>query len=178
MRFDELLKDVAARSLDHEQRAVAAAQNLTEEQLNKPVDGEWSVAKVFKHLCLASEPYLIAMEKAVRECKDETGEVKHTWIGKMIKVASGPASNTPAPGFLMPPEYALSKDVIREWVGLEVRFRELCEASKGKDLSHKVRSPFIKFMRMNLADMFAIMDVHAERHVQQIEERSKIVSSS
>jgi hypothetical protein len=178
MTFDELTFDAAARSAEHEQRAVDAAQGLTDEQFNQPVGGEWSVAKVFKHLCLASEPYLIAMEKAIAECKPGSGEVKHSFLGKIVIHASGPSGNAPAPGFLNPPDYALSKEVIAEWSGHEGRFRKLCEMAKGKNLSLKVRNPFIKFMRLSVADMFAIMVVHAERHVQQIEERSRIVSGS
>jgi hypothetical protein len=178
MTFDELVDGAAARSLENEQRAVSAAEPLTDEQFNKPVGRDWSVAGVFKHLCLASEPYLDAMEKAIAECRPGSGEVKHSWLGKFLIKASGPNSNSPAPGFLVPPDYKLSKEVVSEWRGHEARFRKLCEMAKGKDLSYKVRNPFIKFLRMNVADMFAVMDVHAERHVGQIMERSRIVSGS
>jgi hypothetical protein len=174
MTYDELVANVSARSNDHVARATAAAEGLSVEQFNSPAGKEWSVARVFKHLCLADEPYLKAIEEAVPVSKAGSGEVRHSWVGKLLMKVSGPGGNAPAPAFLIPPELALSTQVIDEWIGYESRLRGLCDMAKGKDLSHKVRNPFLKFLRMNVADLFALMDVHTERHVRQIEERSDL----
>lgn len=178
MTFGELLEGVAARAAEHERRALSAIEGLSSEQFNKPAGKEWSVAHVFKHLCLADEPYLNAMQEALASAKDGTGEVQHSMVGKFLIKVSGPEGNAPAPGFLVPPALALSRGVVDEWRKHHTRFIELVESAKGKDLSTKTSNPFIKFLRMSIADMLAVMDAHTERHVRQIEERSRLARNS
>jgi hypothetical protein len=176
MTFDELLAGVEASALEHEQRALAAVEALTAEQINTPVNGEWSVGKVLKHLCMADEPYLDAVETALANPRAAAGSdnYRHTLVGKLLIRASGPGANTPAPKFMVPPDASYSKEIIEEWKSLRARLRDLAIRAKGADLSAGVRNPFMKFFRMNLGDLFAVMDVHTERHVGQIEERANI----
>ena len=176
MTYQEFLAGVAKRSEEHQQRAVNAAQGLTSEQLNAPAGKEWSVARVFKHLCLANEPYVKALEEAVAKVGAGDGDVKHSFVGKLLIKASGPGGNAPAPAFLIPPALALSKEVIEEWRGYQQRILSAAVACGGKDLSMDVRNPFFRILPMKLADLFAILDVHNERHVQQIEERSRLAT--
>jgi len=75
---------------------------------------------------------------------------------------------------LIPGDMIYSTEIVDEWQTLKNRLRELSELAKGFNLSHGVRNPFIKMFRMNLGDLFAVIDVHTERHVCQIEERSKV----
>lgn len=177
MTFNALLESVAARAEEHERRALAAVEGLSSEKFNRPAGTDWSVAQVFKHLCLADEPYLNAIEPAIAAAKLGDGEVKHTLIGKLLMKVSGPGGNAPAPGFLIPPDLPLSLEVVEEWRGYQKRIVRLAELAKGKNLSHRVRNPFIKFLRMSIADMFGVVDVHNERHVQQIEARCRSAKS-
>lgn len=175
MKAEELLAGVIARSGEHESRAIAAIEGLTDAQFNMAIDGEWCVAKVFKHLCLADRPYLDAAESALEKAgADKGGEVKHTLVGKLLIRGSAKNANTPVPKFLVPEDLDYSTDIVDEWQALKVRLRELSERARGHDLSHGVRNPLIQLFRMNLGDLFAVIDVHTERHVCQIEERAKI----
>ena len=174
MTFDAFLDGIADRAKEHERRAVSASEGLTSEQFNKPAGQEWSVARVYKNLCLADEPYLVAIENALANAAAGSGQVKHSFFGKMLMKFSGPDGNAPAPAFLIPPALALSTDVIEEWKGYRSTFIRLIESAKGKNLSMGVKNPFIKILPMKLADLFAIIDVHTERHVRQIEERSRL----
>ena len=176
MTFDQLLNNVISNAEAHRQRAELAAAPLNSHQFNKPSGRDWSVAHVFKHLCLADGPYLHAIDKAITLARPTAGEskVRHTLIGKMLMKASGPNGNAPAPGFLIPPPLPLSKEVMEEWTQKKAKLVELAEFAKGKDLSMRVRNPFIRLITLSLADMFAIVDAHTERHVRQIEERAKL----
>jgi hypothetical protein len=176
MTYDEFLSGIAKRAEEHQQRAVSAAQDLTSEQFNAPAGREWSVARVFKHLCLANEPYIKALEEVVAKVGAGHGETKHSFFGKILMKASGPGGNAPAPAFLIPPDLALSKEVIEEWRGYQQRLIAATSACSGKNLSMGVRNPFFRIIPMKLADLFAILDVHNERHVQQIEERSRLAT--
>ncbi len=178
MTYEAFLEGVAARAKEHERRAVAASEGLTSEQFNKPAGREWSVARVYKHLCLADEPYLMAIEGALSRAPTGSGDVKHSFVGKMLMKASGPGGNAPSPAFLIPPALALSAEVIEEWKRYRGTFLRLVESAKGKDLKVGVKNPFIKFLPMKLADLFAVIDVHTERHVRQIEERSRLVRNA
>lgn len=178
MKADELLAGVAERSLDHERRALAAVKGLTDAQFNLPVDGEWSVAKVFRHLIMADGPYLDAAADSLQAAGADTGrEVKHSIVGKLLIRGSAKNANTPAPKFLIPEDVDYSKDIVGEWKALKERLREVAERAKGSDLSFGVRNPFIKFFPMNVGDLIAVIDVHTERHVSQIEERAQIARS-
>ena len=50
------------------------------------------------------------------------------------------------------------------------RFIAVCEAADGLDLARiKVRSPFLKLLRLPLGAFLDAMGLHAIRHVQQAE---------
>lgn len=178
MTYEAFLEGIAARAREHEQRAVSASDGLTSEQFNKPAGKEWSAARVYKHLCLADEPYLMAIESALSRASAGSGDVKHSFVGKMLMKASGPDGNAPSPAFLIPPALALSTEVVEEWKRYRATFLRLIESARGKDLSVGVKNPFIKFLPMKLADLFAVIDVHTERHVRQIEERSRLARNA
>jgi hypothetical protein len=96
--------------------------------------------------------------------------IKHTIFGKFIIRATGPKGNVPAPKSLHPRPGPYTPDIVDRWAAQTQAFLELAKGVGEIDLcSMKVRNPFIRMLRMNLADCFMIVAEHTERHVQQIE---------
>ena len=153
-------------------RARFDGAHLSSTQLNwKPSEDQWSIGQIFEHMHLATAPYLQPMTEAIENAPfDRKGEVRHSWIGKLIIKAAGPDSNAPAPKQLIPGSGPHNGTVIEKFVADYQRLAELAGLAAESDLVRTtIRNPFISLIRMNMADCFAVQISHAERHLGQIE---------
>ena len=138
----------------------------------RPEDRPWSSGQILDHMNLAVAPYLDTLTPAItgaRRCEADP-DVVHSWFGQLLIKASGPSGNAPAPKKLHPKSAVYDKSVAAKWIELHRHVIALAQRARGLDLTAvTAKNPFIRIFRMNLADFFEVLTVHAERHVSQIE---------
>jgi hypothetical protein len=168
------LTDFERRLTEQMRRAKAAASGLSVDELNRKHSGrDWSIAQIFDHLMISTAPYLDCMSRAIEGAPRSTvgGEINFSMLGSFIIRAAGPGPNTPAPKKLHPGGGPYGKDIVDKWLAQNEAVLVMARNAQGVELSKvKVKNPVIGLFKMNLADMFELLAVHAERHVAQIEE--------
>jgi len=156
-------------------RMLVLTANLDEKTLNTTPDASlWSPAQIIEHLVLANRPYLRAIGGVLKNAPRTQGDapLRYTFFGKLLRKAVGPDGNAPAPKALHPRTTPIPTSVIQEWQQQQTELMALLNQSTGVDLSRtRVWNPLVKIIPMNLADCFAILTAHTERHLQQIEQR-------
>lgn len=166
------LEDIRTRVEDLIRRARLEQQTLTTEQLNWSPGGDiWSVGQIFDHLNRSVNLYLPVMRDSLDKAPSDSkgSEVKHTIIGAAIARAAGPGGKAPVPPGMNPSSGPFTMEVIEEFLTLHGRVLDMIAEADGADLSRsKVPNPMIKLLKMNLADCFAILAGHGERHLGQI----------
>lgn len=170
----ELLDDVTKRVGNLVERLPAAVEGLTVEQMSKPAPGgPWSLGGIIEHMNIAVAPYLDVVgplvEKSTGHPADET--VSNTFMGRMITRGGGPTGNAPAPTVSHPKQTKYDPKILEDWISHHKRYLEIAEGARDADFRQKYANPLIGILRMNVTDFFTIMAAHAERHVQQIEDR-------
>jgi hypothetical protein len=139
-----------------------------------PTAATWSPAQVIEHLVLSTSPYLQSIETALLKAERTPGDppVRYTLFGSVICKAAGPEGNAPAPKALHPRSTTIPITILEEWCRQQEQMLALLNRAAGIDLSRvRVKNPFVRIIPMNLADCFAILTAHTERHVGQIEVR-------
>lgn len=150
--------------------------SIDDETINRVPPGNlWTVGQVFDHMIIANTPYLAVLEEKIASSpKNGPGEVTHTWLGKFLMNVGGPNGNAPAPKAMIPGDPPTSRDRIDLWFAQMDLFLQFIKQSKGLDLSRvKAKNPYVKLFGMNLADFFGVTSQHTERHIRQIEDRSR-----
>jgi hypothetical protein len=175
MQQNALLEEWKARNEQSLARLKKAVEDKNEAELNQqPNPKTWSPLQVIEHLVKSNPAYLKTIETALQQAHPvgETAEVRFTFIGSRIAYQAGPQGSAPAPPNLRPRNTTVPYNLLAEWEAQQRQLLALLECAKGKDLSGtRVRNPLIKIIPMNLADCFAILTGHTERHVGQIEQR-------
>lgn len=175
MNANELIDDCLDKLKEHLQRIDAARAKVDEEGWNRRTPhGEWSPGEVLEHLCLSIQPYLERIGPVLKDSKPDQGHpVTLTWFGKLILKNAGPAGNAPPPSSTRPGQRRYTDSDYARWRTLSSQLAQTMESCKGLDLGTKIKNPIIGFFPMNLADCFAIIRDHNERHVRQIEQRTQ-----
>jgi uncharacterized damage-inducible protein DinB len=172
MTSKELLDSVTDRLAKLDDRAKAAFDNLTDEQANQPVPpSNWSSFQILDHLLKANAPYLDVLPAAIALAEaNVTAEARFSWFGKFIAKAAGPMSSAPPPKAMIPDSGPMIRAKVDEYLAQGARIREILNSAKGKDLGTvRMNNPFVKILKLTLADVFEIFAQHTERHIGQIE---------
>ena len=83
------------------------------------------------------------------------------------------------PKALHPRTTSIPITVVQEWQQQQIELMALLNQSTGVDLSRtRVWNPLVKIVPMNLADCFAILTAHTERHLRQIAQRLSAAKNS
>jgi len=173
---DTFLEKARAQAQDQINRARVIMDSIDDDTINRVPKGNlWTVGQVFDHMIIANTPYLAVMEEKVSTSKaNGPGEIKHSWLGNFLMKAGGPDGNAPAPKFMIPAPPPTSRERIDLWFAQMDLFLQIIDRAKGLDLSRvKAKNPYFKLLPMNLADFVGVTVQHTERHIRQIEERSK-----
>lgn len=176
MNSDAFLEKIAEQAQDQVNRARVIMESIDDATINRVPEGNlWTVGQVFDHMIIANTPYLAVIEEKLSTTKKTgAGEIKHSWLGNFLMKAAGPEGNAPAPKFMIPANPPTSRERIDLWFTQMDLFLQFIDRAKGLDLSRvKARNPYFKLMPMNLADFFGVTAQHTERHIRQIEDRSK-----
>ncbi|MBX3118686.1 MAG: DinB family protein [Fimbriimonadaceae bacterium] len=155
------------------ERLKKAVDGLTDEQFNtKQEDGWWSIGQIIEHLMIANGPYLVEMAHVAKSAPRSGGtdEIKHTWFGRFL-INAMDKPNIPAHRSMHPGPGPMEKSKVDDWAAQYSELVSIAKNSDGINLTEaKIRNPFVKLAKMNVADMFEIIAAHTERHVKQIEE--------
>lgn len=175
MNCSESLTDWKTRNEALRARLTNATCDLDDAALNRRPDPQtWSPAQVVEHLVLTNRPYLQTIETALKQSEKRAGNpaVRYSFFGKLIAKAAGPGGNAPAPKALHPRTTPISREILEEWRQQQARLLSLLDFAAGIDLSGvSIHNPFVRLIRMNIADCFELLTAHTERHVEQIEAR-------
>lgn len=156
---------------------VRAAVAVGPERANKRTPAEaWSAYEVLDHLIITDRIYGAVIQPALAKAPAAPGDrpIRNSFIGRYLVKAAGPGGNAPAPGPFRPQKGTYGPEIVDEWVAVAEKSRADFQRAIGKDLNAFIfRNPMAKMFRMNLADWITITVAHTERHVQQIEERTR-----
>lgn len=177
MTENELI-DTAKREIEnHVARVKAVAERAPEKMGQRTAAGEWSPYEIIEHLIISYDrEYAPVINEAISRAQpaDGTQEVKPSFLGKFLVRVAGPDGNAPVPKPFRPSQTTYGPEVLDRWVATMERAVREFESVRGKNLTGtKFRNPFAKMFKMNLTDWMLVTVAHTERHVRQIEERTR-----
>lgn len=143
--------------------------------VRRPSWGGWSVGEVFEHLCVTDGLYeaplraLLTAERA-RTIPRQSNAWRPTIWGRLLLWSLNPANTRKSQA---PPAFRIGASprarVVDAWLAQVETTRALMRDSDGLDLRRlKLSSPAARMIRLNAGDAFAVLAVHAERHLGQV----------
>lgn len=177
MSSTPFLAGIENRLLDVCDKANHLTDGLDDERLNwRPGEGKWSIAQCLEHTRLAADLYAAEMEPAIRRALArglhgaQTAQPRHTVVGRLIMWAVDPdiKFRMKAPRDFRPAEERYPAAVVEAYLRSHRALAALAREADGLPLG-KVRfpTPEVRFIRIHLADGFALLAMHAERHLNQ-----------
>lgn len=171
------LEELRERILRSAERAEAVAAPLDDAAMRwSPPGGGWSVGQVLEHLVTTDREYLAKMRPAIAAARARggggaMGAWKPSWVGAMIARATDPAATKPVPTpRKFRPAGPHRPDVAARFRASRDELAALLDEVGGLDLRRvRLASPVSGLVRMNLGDVFVILTLHGERHLQQME---------
>lgn len=141
----------------------------------RPSWGGWSVGEIFEHLCVTDGLYeaplraLLAAERG-RTMPRMSGAWRPTIWGRLLLWSLNPSNTRKSqspPAFR--PGAAPRAHVVDAWLVQVEATRALMREADGLDLRQvKLSSPAARIIRLNAGDAFAVLAMHAERHMGQV----------
>lgn len=175
------LQTYAAAYRQAQQEAHRVADPLSETQFNwKPSAKAWSVGECMAHLNTVAAGYVPALEEAVvaDDAPRGTPPFRYGWISRLFIRSVRPGGRAiPTATSMKPPEPSKADrsqiEKGRAMDGLDAwtdRYVAVIERAEGLDLARiKVRSPFMRLMRLPVGAFLDALGQHALRHVRQAE---------
>jgi len=170
------LHERLTRSCD---RAESLAGELSADQLNwKPSPEKWSIAQCFEHMLLGVDHYEENLRPALDRARakgladDGPATPRHTFMGRIVmRFVEPDAKRTmKAPKPLRPSQSEIAEDVLERFLHSHRSLAGIIAESDGLPLTRiKLSSPELSIVRLNAADAFEILVMHAERHLTQAE---------
>lgn len=141
----------------------------------RPSWGGWSVSEIFEHLCVTDGLYeaplraLLTAERA-RTTPRQSPVWRPTIWGRLLLWSLNPANTRKSKA---PPAFRLRTaprdGVVEAWLSQVETTRTLMRQADGLDLRRlTLSSPAARLIRLNAGDAFAVLAVHAERHMGQV----------
>lgn len=148
---------------------------LSEAQLCwRPAPGKWTLAEIATHLTLTAQLCLPAVDRALEEAERRgwrsLGPFRLTPMGHFFVwyVEPPPAIRLPAPRPLVPPPECSPREALPEFLRWQEEVVDRMERASGYDLNRaRFRSPFAKFVTMDLLAVFSVFTAHERRHIWQ-----------
>lgn len=141
----------------------------------RPSWGGWSVAEVFEHLCVTDGLYESRLRAVLTAERERTApRQSNTWRptiwGRLLLWSLNPTNTRKSKA---PPAFRIGASprarVVDAWLVQVEATRALMRAADGLDLRRlKLSSPAAGMIRLNAGDAFAVLAVHAERHLGQV----------
>jgi hypothetical protein len=172
MEYEQFLAEKRLRYAELMERTESAFGTLSDEQVDLVPAGGWSPAQILDHLCLSHGSYESPVRAAIATAPQGKGVIGHTFFGRTLIKFAGPDGNAAAPKSMVPSSGALGRAPLEPYLATHRQLLELLDEVNGVDLVRtRIRNPLVQVFRMNLVDVFELIDQHSERHVRQIEAR-------
>ena len=146
----------------------------------QPAEGAWSAMQCLGHLNAYGDYYLPAIEKAIKEAKEQNKTRAETftpgWLGNYFTNLMMPnEKGVPTKKMKAPKNYTTNNEgdsdcTIAKFIDQQEKMLQLLEEAKSVDLN-AVRIPIsiAKFIKLKLGDVFMFLIAHNLRHVKQAE---------
>lgn len=148
---------------------------MTEVQFHwSPVSSRWSIAQCLVHLVIMGGKYLPILDETIEDARADRllgrGPFRYGLIDRWLV-----RSAEPPPGFRLrtplaarPPNDQPLPGVVANFLTMQDEMRKRIRAANGLDLVRaKVRSPFIRSLKMGLGPCFEFLAAHERRHLWQ-----------
>lgn len=180
------VEEMAAEARRQRGQVVEITRPLDAEALGwKPAARSWSVGECLDHLTMMNRIYLDAIDAAVRAAgaADASGadrtqgfgggvRARHGWTGDAFVRTLEPPPRLKVPTFpRTTPEAARDPNaVLDDFLATQDRLVAAIEGARGVDLARvRLRSPFMRLLRLSLGQAFGAMLAHNRRHIWQAE---------
>ncbi|WP_412063153.1 DinB family protein [Rubrivirga sp. IMCC45206] len=173
------MTDLKAPFLDARARLAALLEGIDDDTFNaRPGPDKWSAAECVVHLNKIAKGYLPVMEEAAARSEPRgEGPFRYGFVARKFVDSLRPGSRPiPTGGPMKPPaSEGLRSDIDRDRAVARFdadidRYLAVIDAAEGLDLARiKIRSPFMKLLRLPLGAFIEALGVHAVRHVMQAE---------
>jgi len=164
------LRDMLRQVEEIDREAERLAGELTEAQLGwVPREGGWSVGQVLEHLVLGGTVYNEHLRPLVEGAPKSRAPWRPSPMGRLLVWSLRPAQRRKlkAPKIISPGPDPRS-GVLAAFLECQSELAGLMRRCEGVDLRAKTRSPVNRLIPLNLGDCFAVLVVHARRHLEQI----------
>lgn len=138
----------------------------------RPHPDKWSVGEHIEHVSLTNRPYLEAIDESVRAAREAgwsgTGPYRGGLVGRWFArlMEPPPSRRLPTVGHLEPPPELGQETVLAELQAVHEATVTSLRAAEGLDLGRaKIRSPFLKLMKLPVIQAFEVMFAHTRRHI-------------
>lgn len=174
-----------------EMAAEARRQRALVAEMTAPLDAEamawrlaarkWSVGQCLDHLTLMNRIYLDTVDEVLRPARQGAQDARsprrgrrdrHGWMGDMFVRTLEPPPRLRTPTFpRTTPAAQRDRDVvIEEFLATQDRLALTIDAAGDLDLAAvRMRSPFMRMLRLSLGQAFGAMLAHNRRHIWQAE---------
>lgn len=174
---DGFLAERLAESARIRERTAVLTADLDEPRLFwAPTDGSWSVAQVFEHLALLNESYLPGLRDALDDARRRAAAPpsrpwRPTFVGRMLAGVVAPEAKRKSPAMkLWQPTRSVRRDAVQAFLATQDAVDGYVRDAAGADLNRiRLRSPASRLVRLNLGDVFLVLNLHALRHLDQVE---------
>lgn len=170
----EAVSNDCARVLAAQARLEAALLDAGPEVLARAVaPSGLSPTQVVQHMVVSHACYAVALEDCASRLPagDGAGPAVRTWLGRQLERAAGPGGSAPMPAAFRPKGADPGLGAVAEHAGIVERLGAAAGLLAAKELRDaRIANPVFRVFRMTLADAYAVVAAHCERHVAQIEE--------
>ena len=146
----------------------------------QPAEGAWSAMQCLGHLNAYGDYYLPAIEKAIKEAKENNKTRSETftpgWLGNYFTNLMMPNENgVPSKKLKAPKNYTTNNEgdsdcTIAKFIDQQEKILQLLEEAKSVDLNAvRISISIAKFIKLKLGDVFMFLIAHNLRHVKQAE---------
>ncbi|MDX1396654.1 MAG: DinB family protein [Gemmatimonadota bacterium] len=159
-----------ARAQAGEARALAEAH--PENFLRRPSESRWSAGEQIAHVSLTDRPYLEVMDPVIREARVRgrlsegpfRGRPLGNWFARSM---SPPVKRRMKTMKRLHPQGSLAADaLVQEFEAVRAALIASLESARGVDLDRaKMRSPYLKLLRMPLFSAYQVLLNHGDRHL-------------
>lgn len=176
MLCSTFLIEVEERLRNQAARARVFGHQFSDQQMNWKAESQhWSIGQILEHMHLADAKYLEPLKHRIETASyGKDREIRNTLVGSLLIKGNAPNANTPAPKILEPGKGPYTKAIAEKVASEYEAFSEMVGRCKEVDLVvTKMPNPFAPIIKMNLVDAFALIAVHADRHLGQIDHISR-----
>jgi hypothetical protein len=165
-----------ARQAEEQNREIAAlVTQLSQAQFEWRPGARWSIGEHIEHLSIATRPYLKAIRAALDTARARglTGSGPHRrgWIGEWFvrSMEPPPRMRVKTPTFLEPQPNLPREEVLARFLETQADLLVVLREANGVDLGRaRMRSPFLKPLKLSVGQAIRVILAHNRRHLWHV----------